>query len=334
MRALPCMLAVAAALQRAPRRVAPPAVAARRNVALRACDQNLSKKGTVTLVGAGPGDPELLTVAALRLISDPEALVVADRLVSPEIRSLVQGELRVAGKAPGCAEKAQREIYDWCVEGVNEGRRVIRLKIGDPFVFGRGGEEILEFRETLGLEAEVVPGVSSCLAAPLAAGVPVTHRGAAHQLVVSTGYGRDGSSPELPYYDENRTVVLLMAVGRLGKIVANCLEAQGFPRDCPASFSRSLSRSKSRSASGEAAAARRKLVQKMGKDDDALRRADGAPAGGGGGGPVGELSEEEQMRQMLGFGGFATTKDAEVPDNQTSARAPSRRTRTASTAST
>ncbi|EGB02707.1 hypothetical protein AURANDRAFT_34981, partial [Aureococcus anophagefferens] len=77
------MLAVAAALQRAPRRVAPPAVAARRNVALRACDQNLSKKGTVTLVGAGPGDPELLTVAALRLISDPEALVVADRLVSP-----------------------------------------------------------------------------------------------------------------------------------------------------------------------------------------------------------------------------------------------------------
>jgi len=234
MRALPCMLAVAAALQRAPRRVATPAVAARRNVALRACEQNLSKKGTVTLVGAGPGDPELLTVAALRLISDPEALVVADRLVSPEIRSLVQGELRVAGKAPGCAEKAQREIYDWCVEGVTEGRRVIRLKIGDPFVFGRGGEEILEFREKLGLEAGVVPGVSSCLAAPLAAGVPVTHRGAAHQLVVSTGYGRDGSSPELPYYDENRTVVLLMAVGRLGKIVANCLEAQGFPRDCPA----------------------------------------------------------------------------------------------------
>ena len=190
--------------------------------------------GSVTLVGAGPGDPELLTVAALRHISDPEALVVADRLVSVEIRSLVAGELRVAGKAPGCAEKAQREIYDWCEEGVRAGRKVVRLKIGDPFVFGRGGEEILEFRRSLGVEAEVVPGVSSCLAAPLAAGVPVTHRGAAHQLLVSTGYGRDGNSPELPAYDENRTVVLLMAVGRLPVIVGDCLDHRGFPSDCPA----------------------------------------------------------------------------------------------------
>ena len=102
--------------------------------------------GSLTLVGAGPGDPELLTVAALRAIADSEALVICDRLVSPEIRELVRGELRVAGKLPGCAEKAQQQIYDWCREGLVEGRRVVRLKIGDPFVFGRGGEEVLEQR--------------------------------------------------------------------------------------------------------------------------------------------------------------------------------------------
>ena len=113
--------------------------------------------GSLTLVGAGPGDPELLTVAALRAIADSEALVICDRLVSPEIRELVRGELRVAGKLPGCAEKAQQQIYDWCREGLVEGRRVVRLKIGDPFVFGRGGEEVLELRERLGVEARVVP---------------------------------------------------------------------------------------------------------------------------------------------------------------------------------
>ena len=191
--------------------------------------------GSLTLVGAGPGDPELLTIAALRAIADSEALVICDRLVSPEIRELVRGELRVAGKMPGCAEKAQQQIYEWCREGLVDGRRVVRLKIGDPFVFGRGGAEVLEIRERLGVEARVVPGVSSCLAAPLAAGVPVTHRGSAHQTLVSTGYGRgNSSSPELPPYDPMRTVVLLMAVGRLRSIAEDCVTSQNFPPDCPA----------------------------------------------------------------------------------------------------
>ena len=74
--------------------------------------------------------------------------MICDRLVSPEIRELVRGELRVAGKLPGCAEKAQQQIYEWCREGLVEGRRVVRLKIGDPFVFGRGGEEVLELRRS------------------------------------------------------------------------------------------------------------------------------------------------------------------------------------------
>jgi uroporphyrin-III C-methyltransferase len=98
------------------------------------------------MVGAGPGDPNLLTVAALHSISDPEALVISDRLVSQEILDLVKGEVRVANKSPGCADKAQNEIYTWCLGGLAEGKHVVRLKIGDPFVFGRGGEEVLKFR--------------------------------------------------------------------------------------------------------------------------------------------------------------------------------------------
>ena len=95
--------------------------------------------GRVTLVGAGPGSPDLLTVAAYRILSDPSNLVIVDRLVSAEILELVRGEVKIANKHPGCADVAQREIYDWVNGGVLAGRHVVRLKIGDPFVFGRGG---------------------------------------------------------------------------------------------------------------------------------------------------------------------------------------------------
>jgi len=190
----------------------------------------VSRLGRVSLVGAGPGDPDLLTVGALRAISDPAALVVADRLVSAEILSLVAGELKIAGKRPGCAEVAQQEIYSWVREGVLANRTVVRLKIGDPFVFGRGGEEILELRESLGIEATVVPGVS----AALAAGVPVTHRGVAHQVVITTGYGRNGSHPDLPEYRDYQTVVFLMSVGRVGRVARELVDDRAFPPDTPA----------------------------------------------------------------------------------------------------
>lgn len=188
---------------------------------------------SVALVGAGPGDPELLTVKALRHITNPEALVIADRLVSPEVLDLVQGELRVAEKRPGCADKAQNQIYDWVRQGLAANRTVVRLKIGDPFVFGRGGEEVLEFRK-MGYEADVVPGVSAALAAPLAAGVPVTHRGVAHQLVVTTGYGKDGTKPELPAYHAYQTAVMLMGVGRIRDTSLTLRDQRGYPDDCPA----------------------------------------------------------------------------------------------------
>lgn len=117
----------------------------------------LPNGGRITLVGSGPGDPDLLTVAAYRLLTEnPEALVIADRLVSQEILDLIPGEIKVARKLPGCAELAQEEIYWLAYQGLNQGKHVIRLKIGDPFVFGRGGEEVLKFRK-YGVEPTVIP---------------------------------------------------------------------------------------------------------------------------------------------------------------------------------
>ena len=118
---------------------------------------SLANGGRITLVGSGPGDPDLLTVAAYRLLTEnPDALVIADRLVSKEILDLIPGEVKIARKLPGCAELAQEEIYWLSYQALNQGKHVIRLKIGDPFVFGRGGEEVLKFRK-FGVEPTVIP---------------------------------------------------------------------------------------------------------------------------------------------------------------------------------
>lgn len=117
----------------------------------------LPNGGRVSLVGAGPGDPELLTLAAYKLLTEnPDALVIADRLVSEEILELIPSEIKIARKLPGCQELAQEEIFSWVHEGLKQGKHVIRLKIGDPFVFGRGGEEVLIFRD-FGVESKVIP---------------------------------------------------------------------------------------------------------------------------------------------------------------------------------
>lgn len=185
-------------------------------------DQRLAaeanKKGTLSLVGAGPGDPDLLTIQAMKLISTAD-LVIADRLISSEILALVKCELKVANKKPGCAEEAQEEIYEWVIDAVSKGKNVVRLKIGDPYLFGRGGEEVLEYREKLGVDPLVAPGLSSSYAAPLVAKIPLTHRDVANNVLISTGYGKNGSTVDVPEYRSDRTVVLLMAIGRLGEIV-------------------------------------------------------------------------------------------------------------------
>lgn len=198
--------------------------------------KSLPNGGKVTLVGSGPGDPDLLTLSAYKLLTEAvpgeEKLVIADRLVSPEILSLVNCEVKVARKLPGCAELAQEEIYWWTYQALNQGKHVIRLKIGDPFVFGRGGEEVLTFRR-FGVEASVIPGVSAAFSAPLLGSIPVTHRGVANQVVMCTGYGREGSSPDLIRYHPEQTIVFLMAVGRLQQLCDRLVESAGYPIDTP-----------------------------------------------------------------------------------------------------
>jgi Tetrapyrrole (Corrin/Porphyrin) Methylases len=120
--------------------------------------RSLPNGGRVTMMGSGPGDPDLLTVSAYKLLTqaDSNTLVIVDRLVSPEILNLIQCDFKVARKLPGCAELAQEEIYWWAYQALNQGKHVIRLKIGDPFVFGRGGEEVLCFRR-FGVDPVVIP---------------------------------------------------------------------------------------------------------------------------------------------------------------------------------
>jgi hypothetical protein len=136
-------------------------------VTTRPIPQSLPNGGRVTLVGSGPGDPDLLTVSAYKLLTQADkdhTLVIADRLVSPEILNLITCDVKVARKLPGCAELAQEEIYWWAYQALNQGKHVIRLKIGDPFVFGRGGEEVLTCRR-FGVEPVVIPVRSAPLSA-------------------------------------------------------------------------------------------------------------------------------------------------------------------------
>jgi uroporphyrin-III C-methyltransferase len=191
------------------------------------------REPVVTLVGAGPGDPSLLTMRATEALRQAD-LVLADRLVPTAITDLVQGELRVARKPRGRAERGQEELYRWLLEGVRAGRRVVRLKCGDPFVFGRGGEEVQRLAEH-GIATEVVPGISSALAAPLAAGIPTTLRGFADRLLVLTAQGRQETTPTPPDFEASTTYVYLMGVKRLPSLVPELLAA-GWPPDWPAAI--------------------------------------------------------------------------------------------------
>ncbi len=191
------------------------------------------REGSVTLVGAGPGDPDLLTVAAHRAVRDAD-LVLADRLVSPEILSLVQGRLFVARKLPGAADHAQAELEDLMVEGAQRGLRVVRLKNGDPMVFGRAGEELDRLTHA-GIPATVVPGVSSVLAAPGLAALPLTQRGISQRIVISPGHAANDGPLSVPRFEPKTTFVFLMAVRNLPRLLQALLE-QGFPGEAPAAL--------------------------------------------------------------------------------------------------
>jgi uroporphyrinogen III methyltransferase/synthase len=192
--------------------------------------------GIVHLVGAGPGDPGLITAAGREALERAD-VVVHDRLGTEALLGRRAGaELVDAGKAPGRAAMTQEEINAALVEHGRRGRRVVRLKGGDPFVFGRGGEEA-EALAAAGVPFTVVPGVTSAIAAPAAAGIPVTHRGVATSFTVVTGHEDPGKPSEQTDWAALAavpgTLVILMGMGRLGDI-AEALLAAGRPADEPA----------------------------------------------------------------------------------------------------
>jgi len=185
----------------------------------------MTGRGWVALVGAGPGDPGLITVRGRRLLRRAD-VVVYDRLVDPRLLELAPVHaLRVfAGKAPGGEAGAQARINALLVAHARRGRRVVRLKGGDPFLFGRGGEEVAALRAA-GVRVVVVPGVTSALAVPAAAGIPVTLRGVASSVAIVTGHegGRVDWARLATAVD---TLVVLMGLGRLDAI-ARALVAHG-----------------------------------------------------------------------------------------------------------
>ncbi|PKY13629.1 tetrapyrrole methylase [Rhizophagus irregularis] len=201
-------------------------------------NENETRKGTLILVGAGPGDPSLLTHKATEALSNAD-LVVSDRLIPSEIFSTVKCEIRLASAKSGAqksskSDESQEEIQNWCLEGLEKDKNVVRLKIGDPFLFGRGGEELSFFKKK-GYNVQVIPGISSALSAPMAANVPVTHRGLSDQVLIITGQGTQGKLPQVPKYHDMRTTVVLMAVGKANELSKELLN-NDYPRDLPAVF--------------------------------------------------------------------------------------------------
>jgi len=193
--------------------------------------------GIVYLVGAGPGDPELITVKGLAILRRAD-VILYDRLAPPELlREAKPGaELIDAGKQPQKHRLDQAAINALIVERAKRGLNVVRLKGGDPFVFGRGGEEAIACREA-GIPFVVVPGVSSAISVPAYAGIPVTHRGVSTAFTVLSGHeDPDDTAASIDYAALAKvggTLVLLMGINHLPKIVARLLDA-GLAPETPA----------------------------------------------------------------------------------------------------
>ena len=193
--------------------------------------------GRVYIVGAGPGHPDLLTIRAVRLIQTGD-VIIYDRLIQEEVLALAKpgAEKIFMGKFLGKHASRQQEINELLVRKAKEGKLVIRLKGGDPFLFGRGGEEA-EYLFEQGVPFEVVPGVSSCLSAPLSAGIPVTHRDIASSVVIVTGHNSTGNHDRVDWQALSKvdTLVVLMGVHKVGHITQALMSA-GRPSDTPAAM--------------------------------------------------------------------------------------------------
>lgn len=192
--------------------------------------------GTVYLVGAGPGDPKLITVKGLECIQQAD-VIAYDRLVNKELLAQAKpdAELIYCGKEPGRHHFIQEEIHQLLVEKAKEGKTVTRLKGGDPFVFGRGAEEA-EVLRAAGIRYEVVPGITAGIAAPAYAGISVTHREMASSFAIITGHGRDSKGQDTIKWEHIATgidtLAFYMGVGNL-RYIADQLMTYGRPRTTP-----------------------------------------------------------------------------------------------------
>lgn len=194
-----------------------------------------AERAKVYLVGAGPGDPDLLTRKAARILAQAEA-VIYDKLVNPGILALANPHATFvpARKQRGQQEEIQAEIYAWYLRLSDTPGPIVRLKNGDPLVFGRGAEE-LEFLARHGFDVEVVPGVSAVTAAPALAGIPLTYRGVAASFTVLPGHRQAVKEVDWPAYRHAGTLVVMMGVDNRAAI-ATCLINGGRPASDPIAF--------------------------------------------------------------------------------------------------
>jgi len=200
--------------------------------ALKAHDRTRTpRSGCVWFVGAGPGDPDLITLRGWRALQEAD-LVLFDSLVDVRMLEGLSAECRYVGKRCGRHSMTQDEINALLVESARAGRRVVRLKGGDPAVLGRVGEEALQLAER-DLPFELVPGVTSATAVPMLAGIPITHRGLADSFVVATAHRRSNEMKlSIPRYNAETTLVLLMARATADSWHA-ALAAGGYPPELP-----------------------------------------------------------------------------------------------------
>jgi uroporphyrin-III C-methyltransferase len=191
--------------------------------------------GHVSLVGAGPGDPALLTRKAVMRLRAAD-LVLYDALVDEGVLRLARRAQRFfVGKRAGRHALSQTAIHAVMIRAAKRGRRVVRLKGGDPFVFGRGGEEAIAL-DAAGVPFDIVPGISSAVAAPALAGIPVTHRGLAAAFLVVSGHDEDAFAASIGQLTPNGlTLVVLMGVGRRAPLASRLID-RGWSRETPAAI--------------------------------------------------------------------------------------------------
>ncbi|ANB15818.1 uroporphyrinogen-III C-methyltransferase [Sugiyamaella lignohabitans] len=191
------------------------------------------RRGRISLVGSGPGSEDLLTKAALKEINTAD-IILADKLVPSQVLELIprRTPVHIAKKFPGNAERAQEELLELGLEALEQGKHVVRLKQGDPYIFGRGAEEFIFFRDH-GFTPTVIAGITSALAAPLYACISATHRNVADQLLVCTGTGRGGTLPDLPEWVASRTTVFLMSLHRIEQVVEALIKEKHWNENVP-----------------------------------------------------------------------------------------------------